>query len=795
MAWALMGKRGGTKDDYGVLACGPSSGGGIPTGLHARVWAGVPSTPQLGSAPGPGRLPWATFIPRFAGGQYRMATTAIDVTEDRDSVGRPIAAIRYVELPFTGLARDHVGYRALHQAIPTVLEMDGYDQAEPYDLNLPGPDDTIADALADQRCFDRAARLAAMLLDDDVVITLSGQELLPLPDRLAEFDRTLALLPFGMRAGITVASWHDGTQATAFRLAFGKFGPRGQVTPDPDEPVPPPVTGRAAAYLRELVAARDGLGVAELVAHLGRHRRPLGLGDDEVTEATEILCSLRDPRLVVDAVRNGRPSIEWVANARRFSAGRLGQPDLDTLETHLLARGETAALAVHANWSPRSATLAARLALGELMAGRGSEVERLYRYAADRRAAEAFLAAATEGRTHQDADVPPREVARLLRTFGRPKPGDLSSLRRAVLARPELARWLLRPPTAADQDPQVWLGWLDPSAAGAPDWLRPYSVLQTQPDGLLPLPAESATDDNGADLVLIASFAVRAGSFARLAAPWWPFLLGLVRDRLTPAQPDTAAPDPSRTDFEDLLTAPVEPPGDLPTVVRLDTLRLYLDVRSSLYPLDGGEPACRGYLDALWDLWSKPPVAADVPALTVQLLGTLLPGPNPLSEAAVTLLRAVVADDRIPLSEPIADAIAEVILFAPELADDPRLTAPWWARVERLRPGLRTPSTRLRAAVRNPEADPVDIIVLCGRSAASGVPAEELARIAGPWLTRHPPEVRGWMFHMLEGQLGLAGAARNHPYDEYLLTLASLLAIPGDQPPSGPRRRARRPAP
>lgn len=792
-AWALLGKTPGKADDYGVLAAGP-----FPLdGLADRAWACVPSTPQLGGAPGPGRLPWAAFTPRLAGGQPWLAVTAVDATEDRDAVGRTIAAIRHVEIPFAGLARDRVGYQTLYRAIPAVSTMKTRDPAEPLELKVDGPDDTAARALADHGCFDRAAALAALLLDGDVVITLGDQDLVPLTDRLAEFDRVLALLPFGMRAGITLASWHDGTHTTAFRLAFGKFATRGQLTAGPGDSVSLPDRGPGADYLRELLAVREEQpDVTELVEHLGRHRRPLGLAPADVTEAIDILRSLRAPGLVVDAARNGKPSIERVANVLRYSAGRLDRAALDVLETHLLARGDSAARVVHDNWSRRSATLAGRLALGELAAGRGQEVERLYGYADKHREVDTFLAAAAEGRTHEETEVPSRVVARLLRAFGRPIRGHLTGLRQAVLERPALARWLLRSSPGGSKNPGGWLGWLDPAAAGAPGWLRQYAVLQAPPDVPLPWPGDGSIADadpgDDADLVLIAALAVRETSFARLTGPWWPFLLDLARTPLPPTRPDEPDADPSRADLESLLVARTEPTRNLAAIARLDTLRLYLDLRSSHYPLDGGEPACLEYLNALWDLWSLPPIATDITTLTVQLLGTLLPGPDPLSEAAVTLLRAVVDDSRIPLSEPIVDAIAEVLPFAPELADDDRLTVAWWTRIERLRPGLRTPAARLRAAVRQPDADPADIAWLCGRSAASGVPAEELAEMAGQWIARHPIAVRDAMFRIVEGRLGLAAAEQNRSYDEYLMKLAGLLGFAAERPAAGLRWRARR---
>jgi hypothetical protein len=791
--WALMGKLPGDKDDYRVLI-----GDSAPGELAGRVWAGVPSTPQLGSAPGPGKLPWATFMPYGAAGQQRLAVTAIDATQDRDAVGRPTVQVRYVEIPFTEVARNQTGYRALYQAVPEISEMAVVEKDETLGLDLGAADPAGPRALADAACFGRAAGLAALMLCGDVLITVSEQDPPSLPDRLAEFDRILALLPFGLRAGIALASWYDGTQATPFRIAFGKFASHGQVIAAHGEPVPPPADERAAGYLRALITARERFGVAPLVEHLGRHRAPIG--PDDGREAVEILTSLGNPGLVVEAVRSGSPSAERVANARRYAEEQLDQASLDELETYLLTRGGDAEREVHAGWSDRSALLAARIALGQLAADRTREARRLYAYAAEHGAVDSFLAAAAEGRTREGEAVPPWTVARLVREFARPERGDLPVLRQAVLGQPELARWLLRLSLRRDPDPRTWLGWLDPSAAGAPDWLCRYVVLATPPGIPVPMPAGAVAGDSGADgnsradgdsraagdsaedLALIASFVLRKSSPARLADPWWPLLLSLAR-----SQPDDPAAR-SHIDLIDLAKAAREPSPDLPVAVRLDTLRLYLELAPRHYPLTAGAPSCRRYLDALWELWSEPPADDDLATLAGRLLKTLLRAGDPLSEAAVTLLLAVVTDSRIPLSEPVADAIAGVLATTPALVEDPRLPAEWWMRLEGLRPQLRTPPARLRAAVRREDADPVEIAVLCGQAAASGLNPEDLTAIAGAWLASRTTAQANAMFRILDGVLNLAGIDQGRSYDEYLLALSRQLAIPPDKPSATFRR-------
>jgi len=362
-----------------------------------------------------------------------------------------------------------------------------------------------------------------------------------------------------------------------------------------------------------------------------------------------------------------------------------------------------------------------------------------------------------------------------------------------VLRHPQLGRWLLRLSLHSDQEPRAWLGWLDPSATSAPTWLRRYAVLLTPVGAPLPPPTETSAEDDaetGEDLALIALFVLREGDLSRLADEWWPLLFGLARRQPEPNQPERAVGSRSPADLADLAEAVIDGPAPaLPTAVRLDTLRLYLGLTPRYLPLPLGAPACERYLKELWQLWSQPSVDADVTALTCGLINSVQDAADQFGEAVVVLLRGVVTDDRIPLDQDIAGAIAGVLAAKAALIEHPSLTLDWWARVERLRPEIRTPAARLRAAVCREDADPVEIAVLCGRSAASGLSPEDFAAIAGPWLVRRPSAQVGPVLVILEGVLGLAAVEHCPPYEEYLLALGYGSAIPQEKPPSTFRRR------
>ena len=799
--WALMTKNEGDTADYSVLF-------GSSPGLASRVRVGVPSTPELGGiTPGPGRLPWATFTPRYprkdSDGQPRIAVTAIDETSDRDALGRPVMQFRYVELPFAEIAAAGAGYAALYQAIParSALSDQKLDR-EKLTLELPGPDRSVTRFLAAPGCFDRAAGLAALLLCGDVLLTLNerpGRDSLSLQARLAEFDRVLALLPFGMRASVSLGSWDDGTQTASFRLGFGKFATTGQTVTPYGAPAPPPADDRAASYLRSLGRLRDRFGIESLVAHLARFRAPLHA--DDADYATGILSALDDPMAVVRAVLDGRPSVELVANTWCYAGDRLDQRARDELEAYLLNHpGEEAKRAAADGWSDRSPRIAARVGLDAIAAGRGSQLRRLHGHAAGHGDADHFLAALAAGETHRGETVEARLVAAELRALVAPRRGELPALRQAAHHQPDLARWLLRLSADRDEVPGTWIEWLDPAAADAPQWLAGYAVLEAG----IPVPAPPGAPQ-AEDLALMAWLAVRDTSFAVLAESWWPSLFRVARTRaasLTGEPPGNPGADRACTDLASLLgqaEARSLSADDLPVDVLVDTLRLYLAMKPVSYPLNAGAALCRAYLDALWDAWSRPPAGADSSALAVRLVeGVFGPDPEgrPLAsahrDAAITLLHEVVTDDRVPLSEPVARVIGRVIDASPGLADEPRLTPSWWARIDQVLPGLRTPQSRLRAAVRRAGREPtasdrVEIALLCANAAADST-AQEVAAVIQSWFSEQPAAVRSAMFRITEGALRVAELESGRPSDDYLAVLASELGLTEERQ-GGLRRR------
>jgi hypothetical protein len=799
--WALLGKRPGDKGDYHILR-------GTPGLTHDRAWSGVPSTPQLGGKPGPGRLPWVTFTPRAAADEPWMAVTVIDATDDRDAAGRPVVSIRYVELPFAELARDRACYLALYHAMPSVAAFRAAPGDEPVALRLDDAYAQAARALAtDADAFDRAARIAALLLSDEVLIELGSADMMTLEARLAQFDQVLALLPYGVRASAALASWHDGTQPTAFRLAYGEFAFRGQSAVGRVGRVPRPRDPAADAYLRALLSLVAADGIEAVCDQLSLHRWPptphadAGHAMALAEEAAGILRELADPELLVAAILDGRATVGRVAAVRELAAGRLDRTARDQLERYLLAQdGGIAAQSVLSGWSDRTAKLGADVVLAELAVSEHSPAAgRLRGYAVAKGEEERFLAALV-GRARSGSLVPPERIAACLDELP-PRVGELPILRGTVVDWPGLGRAVLFRALRDDSDPEGWLGWLDPLALGVPSWLRRYGVLAgAHADASLPLP-DNATELPPAhsaieDLALIAWFAGRTWSLMCLADEWWPRLFALARPRLPTAGATDAARRAGSQDADrageilaELVRAPLGSQRTAAGDVRSDTLRLYCGVPPACYPATGRAADARRYLDALRAVWSAPPPAEDADTLTALLLTGVFRGTEefpraaPDGEPALVLLRAAVGDGT-ELSGVVADAIAEALRAAPQLYTDPGLSGHWWASVERIRPDLRTPTVRLQATLGDPGADPADVAVLIGRAAVASQDYAEIADIARNWVAQYPVAKQRGILRIIQGVVELAADdERGGEFDD-VPRLAALLGLPKDRSPS-----------
>jgi hypothetical protein len=150
--------------------------------------------------------------------------TVVDTTKDRDALGRPVAETRYAEIPFAALAELLCGCQALYAAIPEPARFLALDADEELSIDLePTAGSAVAEvglALADPACYERAARLAALVVDGTVVIEVAEDDRQPLPAR-----RTWWLNAPCMRGGLRARlNWRPGWRSASWRPGFPTSG-------------------------------------------------------------------------------------------------------------------------------------------------------------------------------------------------------------------------------------------------------------------------------------------------------------------------------------------------------------------------------------------------------------------------------------------------------------------------------------------------------------------------------------------------------------------------------------------
>ncbi|GLY83326.1 hypothetical protein [Actinoallomurus iriomotensis] len=292
-AWALWGKR-AQDSDYGVRSCSGSP-------LSPYVVQAVMDRFTTGS---PEWLPSVT-ISWFGGGPQAHVGLAIqEWSEDRDRFGRPIALTRYFCVPYEQLRQTPVSYEALYDAFVDVpLPADG-----PFTVDVPYLDP----AIIGERVTAATMATTALLLSRQRVCVVGADEV-SLRERLRYIDTVTALLPYGLRAKFSAATWSSSTSGRYVRFAFSSHAPA-----DAEKAVwkfaPPLPSGRgdpAREYVRML---HDHGRPDELVFALSRATEPLGFLDGDLREIFRILDDI-GPRAPAARKRTIEKTLLDLANA------------------------------------------------------------------------------------------------------------------------------------------------------------------------------------------------------------------------------------------------------------------------------------------------------------------------------------------------------------------------------------------------------------------------------------------------------------------------------------------------
>jgi hypothetical protein len=443
--WAVHGKRARDRGDYRIL--GSSRGRDEDArfeGLIRRAGPGTPHAPRPGE---PGALPWVTFDAAGGDGEPYWSGIALkEWSDERDGTGRSITVTRYFTFPFADAAGPAVTYRGLYDRVaPLALPR---PSAAAVPLDLPAFD---ARALADRMAADPRgpawyAAVAALVLDGPVALTGAGA--LPLEERIDCLDAVVALLPYGLRAGLRASTWADNLAEHGVRLFFGEWVDKPHQHRARWDAVPRPAAGTVGrVYLAALCEAfeRDG-GPLPVVERLAGARTPLE------PDGAALLAALD-----------------------RLAGAAAGERHRQAAFTALADRADPADEAVLAgHWEAAREHIVA--AAGRELAAGGGALGLSYLPVAARHGQDGSYLADVLTRCPPSAD--PAAQAALLLARRPPAPGELTALRDVVAARPPVVHELLDPRTAGGQAPPAdWIAWLCPPGVRIPPWLRAFGAL------------------------------------------------------------------------------------------------------------------------------------------------------------------------------------------------------------------------------------------------------------------------------------------------------------------------------
>ncbi|WP_433222060.1 hypothetical protein [Microtetraspora malaysiensis] len=215
--WALEGKRPGAHDDYELLSWSDDH-------LGPKVFEEMRSRYATGLS---ADLPQVTIAVAATREHERVSRHIVLAIQEwsghRDATNRKIVYTRWFYVPYheLELAAHAVTYEALYHALaglpvtpsPSLtVQVPRFDPTAGFgEEGVPGPD----------------ALSAAALLLTGKPICVVGADGVPMIERLRFLDTVAALLPYGMRARLTAATWTSSTVRHKIRLSFARYAPEG----------------------------------------------------------------------------------------------------------------------------------------------------------------------------------------------------------------------------------------------------------------------------------------------------------------------------------------------------------------------------------------------------------------------------------------------------------------------------------------------------------------------------------------------------------------------------------------
>lgn len=517
--WAAIGKRKNQHDDYTVLA---DDSGGNPARRRQYVQAvgELSRSNPSSAAAAQGALPWAYVSPVDTDAGQRIALVVVEWPEDeiRDATGRRASLTRYFDVDSVAVSQRSAGYLNLYDAFaPQALEN--------------GDELVFAAASADaselaQYVIEFGPRtlagVAALLLDGAVVI-MPDPASNDVRSRLLCLDAALALLPYGIRDSVAVATWTPNDTPHGFRLMFSNKAVSGQHgIRRGQEPVFGP--GYGQHYFDRIMRYLDHGGaqaVERLVKRLWDDRRGYSVQRPE-----QVLQALADLDLVYavyqDLCRSMASVDDVVRLLRRPDVDlAMAEPEMvDRLVQEVIDNAESADLTVlgrHWNtWTVPSLVVGAVLGATETRARALWEAARVA-------GAEAPFVVSLVQQVRKD------ELEQLAGLLARRPVPDVPELGEALLVRPAVLFRLLT--ITFVEGRRDWLGqWADlvffgrTEAGGRlPLWAEPFAAMRS---GRSELSRNQLTDQvmKGTRtlpaLLALAAGSAGAGTFVECYTAW-----------------------------------------------------------------------------------------------------------------------------------------------------------------------------------------------------------------------------------------------------------------------------------
>ncbi|BBH69916.1 hypothetical protein ACTI_66010 [Actinoplanes sp. OR16] len=328
--WARIGKRQGQSDDYTVLA--DDTGGKQPRRQEYAQIVGelVRSNPSSAAAGQPSALPWAFIAPVDTDSGRRIALVVVEwpAEEIRDATGRRAIQTRYFDVDSGDMSRLGAGYLSLFESYAAMTPGNGTELF--FAVEPPDPAELASFVI--EFGPRTLAGMAAMLLDGDVVV-LPDPSVSDLHARLRCLDAALALLPYGIRDSIAVATWTPNDTPHRFRLMFSSRTIAGQIgIGRGQEPVLRAGTGQH--YFDRIMRYIDHGGlqaVEHLVRRLWEDRREYSVHRPE-----QVLEALSDLNLVYTVYQDLCRGVKTVDDVVRLL--RRADVNLGVEEPHIVDR-------------------------------------------------------------------------------------------------------------------------------------------------------------------------------------------------------------------------------------------------------------------------------------------------------------------------------------------------------------------------------------------------------------------------------------------------------------------------